>query len=229
MRISVNKLNFVPEQIIPGLIGVFRNRRSLSSWKLYIPFVLLIRSCMHLPVSPMYTLPHSQGIVSTFLSCFRGSTESLGRTQCDFSVVSDLKTDCTPRRCRQRRTGSDKPSMYLISETFCWQYVYHLKTEWCRRFSRASQHSTHSFSSFLDKLVIRDSEGRLTASVYRKPTHTDQYLSYDSHHPQSVKRGVVKCLYDRSKNISTKPSTISEEKNHSSLVLVSIVYPYSIV
>ena len=148
MRISVNKLNFVPEQIIPGLIGVFRNGRSLSSWKLYIPFDLLIRSCMHLPVSPMCTLPHSQGIVSTFLSCFRGSTESLGRTQCDFSVVSDLKTDCTPRRCRQRRTGSDKPSMYLISETFCWQYVYHLKTEWCRRFSRASQHSTHNFLSW---------------------------------------------------------------------------------
>ena len=27
--------------------------------------------------------------------------------------------------------------------------------------------------------------------------HTDQYLAYDSHHPQSVKRGIVKCLYDR--------------------------------
>ena len=33
---------------------------------------------------------------------------------------------------------------------------------------------------FLDTLVIRDSEGRLTTSVYRKTTHTDQYLSYDS-------------------------------------------------
>ena len=82
---------------------------------------------------------------------------------------------------------------------------------------------------FPDTLVIKDSEGRLTTSVCRKPTHTDQYLSYDSHHPQSVKRGAVKCLSDRSKNISTKPSNISEEKNHSSSVLVSIVYPCSIV
>ena len=32
---------------------------------------------------------------------------------------------------------------------------------------------------FLDRLVIKDSEGRLTTIVYRKPTHTDQYLSYD--------------------------------------------------
>ena len=59
----------------------------------------------------MYTLPHSQGILHTTPSCFRGS---LGRTKCDLSVVSDLKTDptCTPFCCRQRRSGSDKPLMY---------------------------------------------------------------------------------------------------------------------
>ena len=82
---------------------------------------------------------------------------------------------------------------------------------------------------FLDTLVIKDSEGRLTTSVYRKTTHTDQYLSCDSHHPQSVKHGVVKCLYDRSKNIITKPSVISEEKKHLSSVLVSNEYPCSFV
>ena len=31
VRVSVNKLNFVSEWIMPGLIGVFRNCRSLSS------------------------------------------------------------------------------------------------------------------------------------------------------------------------------------------------------
>jgi len=44
---------------------------------------------------------------------------------------------------------------------------------------------------FLDTSVSRDSNGVLTTTVYRKPTHTDQYLAYDSHHPQSVKRGIV--------------------------------------
>ena len=44
---------------------------------------------------------------------------------------------------------------------------------------------------FLDTSVSRDSNGLLTTRVYRKPTHTDQYLAYDSHHPQSVKRGIV--------------------------------------
>ena len=82
---------------------------------------------------------------------------------------------------------------------------------------------------FLDTSVIRDSNGLLTTSVYRKPTHTDQYLAYDSHHPQSVKRGIVKCLYDRAKHLITTPSVISKEKKHLSSVLVSNGYPSSFI
>ena len=79
--------------------------------------------------------------------------------------------------------------------------------------------------AFLDTTVSREPDGRLTTSVYRK--HTHQYLAYDSHHPQSVKRGIVKCLYDRAKHIVTKPSVISKEKKHLSSVLVSNGYPLS--
>ena len=81
--------------------------------------------------------------------------------------------------------------------------------------------------AFLDTAVSREPDGRLTTSVYRKPTHTDQYLAYDSHHPQSVKRGIVKCLYERAKRLVTKPSVISEEKKHLSSVLASNGYPFS--
>ena len=84
--------------------------------------------------------------------------------------------------------------------------------------------------AFLDTAVLREPDGRLTTSVqkaYRKPTHTDQYLAYDSHHPQSVKRGIVKCLSERAKRLVTKPSVISGEKKHLSSVLVSNGYPFS--
>ena len=37
--------------------------------------------------------------------------------------------------------------------------------------------------AFLDTAVLREPDGRLTTSVCRKSTHTDQYLAYDSHHP----------------------------------------------
>ena len=74
----------------------------------HIPSVLL-NPFMHAPscfanvyFAALYTTP----------SCFRRSTGSLGRTKCDLSVVSDLKTDRTPCCCRQRRSGSDRPLMY---------------------------------------------------------------------------------------------------------------------
>ena len=67
---------------------------------------------MHLPVLPMYTLPHIQGILYSTPSCFCGSTASLGCTKYDLSVVSDLKKDRMPCCCRQWRSVSDNPSMY---------------------------------------------------------------------------------------------------------------------
>jgi len=42
-----------------------------------------------------------------------------------------------------------------------------------------------------------------------------------------VKRGIVKCLYNRAKHLITKPSAIAEEKKHLSSVLVSNGYPSS--
>jgi len=83
--------------------------------------------------------------------------------------------------------------------------------------------------AFLDTSGYREPDSRLTTSVYRKLTHTDQYLAYDSHHPQSVKRGIMKCLYDRAKHLVTKPSVIAGEKKHLSSVLVSNGYPSSFV
>ena len=57
--------------------------------------------------------------------------------------------------------------------------------------------------------------------------HTDQYLAYDSHHPQSVKSGIVKCLYEHAKCLVKKSSVISKEQKHLSSVLVSNGYPFS--
>ena len=63
---------------------------------------------MHLPVSPMYTLPHSQGILYTTLLVF---VEAMS-TKYDLRVASNMKTDRTPCCYRQRRSGWDKRLMY---------------------------------------------------------------------------------------------------------------------
>ena len=80
---------------------------------------------------------------------------------------------------------------------------------------------------FLDTSVKKVSDGYLSTSVHREPTHTDQYLAYDSHDPQSVKHGIVKYQYDRSKQLITKSTMISREKRYLSSVLVSNGYPFS--
>ena len=50
---------------------------------------------------------------------------------------------------------------------------------------------------FLECHLKRREDGSLEASVYRKPTHTNRYLQFNSHHPIHVKRGVIKSLFDR--------------------------------
>ena len=47
---------------------------------------------------------------------------------------------------------------------------------------------------FLDTLLHRKNDGSLDISVYRKPTHTDRYLNFSSHHPRHVKEGIVSCM-----------------------------------
>ncbi|XP_071494784.1 uncharacterized protein [Diadema antillarum] len=88
-----------------------------------------------------------------------------------------------------------------------------------------SEQETQGSIAFLDTLVHRDTGGKLSTTIYRKPTHTDQYLAFNSHHPTSAKRGVIRCLYDRANKIITKPSGTASEKRHLRSALSANGYP----
>jgi len=64
---------------------------------------------------------------------------------------------------------------------------------------------------FLDTLIVRKSDGRVKLLVYRKKTHTDQYLHFSSHHPQQHKLSAVRILLDRSSQIVTEEEDREQE------------------
>ena len=47
---------------------------------------------------------------------------------------------------------------------------------------------------FLDTIVLPQPDNSLLTSAYRKPTHTDLYLQWDSHHHLSAKYSVINTL-----------------------------------
>ena len=72
--------------------------------------------------------------------------------------------------------------------------------------------------AMLDTQIHRDGD-KLSFSVYRKPTHTDQYLQFDSHQPLEHKLGVIRTLTHRANTICSSDSAIDKEMDHLKEVL----------
>ena len=64
---------------------------------------------------------------------------------------------------------------------------------------------------FLDTLVTSQSDGSLQTTVYRKSTHTNQYLQWDSHHAISSKYSVISSLLHRAKDICSRKDLLEEQ------------------
>ena len=79
--------------------------------------------------------------------------------------------------------------------------------------------------------VTRREDGTLKVGVlnYRKHTHTNRYLPYESHHPYHVKRGVIRSLVGRAVEISSVDSLLKKEMRHLRTVLAENGYPSNLV
>ena len=77
----------------------------------------------------------------------------------------------------------------------------------------------------LDSLLTRTEDGNIDITVYRKPTHTEQYLSYDSCHPLEHKKSVVNTLVHRANNIITSDEKKKAELEHINQALTINGYP----
>ena len=64
---------------------------------------------------------------------------------------------------------------------------------------------------FLDTLGIPQPDGSLTMTVFRKPTHTDQNLQWDTHHVISAKYSKTSSLPHRDKAVSSFTRHLEQE------------------
>ena len=64
---------------------------------------------------------------------------------------------------------------------------------------------------FLDTIVKPEGDSSLSITVYMKPTHTDQYLQWDSHHNLSAKFSVIQTLSYRASTVCSKPELLQQE------------------
>ena len=68
--------------------------------------------------------------------------------------------------------------------------------------------------TFLDIIVKLEADGSLSITVYRKPTHTLQYLQCDSYHHLSATFSVINTLSHGAKTVCSRPELLQQEMDH---------------
>ena len=78
---------------------------------------------------------------------------------------------------------------------------------------------------FLDTLIKPNNDGILQTKVFRKSTHTNQYLKWDSHHAICNKCSVISSLFHRAKDICSNQELLQEEQKQIQEALTLCKYP----
>ena len=73
--------------------------------------------------------------------------------------------------------------------------------------------------------MITRKNGAVTIGVYRKPTHTDRYLDFNSHHELKHKVSTASALLNRAPNLPSTAEGVRKELTYVSNTLKSNGYP----
>ena len=90
-----------------------------------------------------------------------------------------------------------------ITSAYARQFLHHLNDINPHIQFTSEEESVEGTLPFLDVCVHRESDGSISTSIFRKATHTDQHLAFNSHHPVAHKAAVVRTLVDRAHKLSS--------------------------
>ena len=77
--------------------------------------------------------------------------------------------------------------------------------------------------------LLKRNNGEISVLVYRKPTHTDQYLQHSSHHQTSCKEILVSSLFNRACSVIANEDDLHNENASINQVLKENGYQESII
>ena len=91
--------------------------------------------------------------------------------------------------------------------------------------THSEDNNTERALALLDTWSVINEDGTIKMRVYRKATHTDQYLNFESNHPLEQKRGVVRTLAHHAESIVSDHKDREGEIDHVRTALSYNGYP----
>ena len=114
---------------------------------------------------------------------------------------------------------------FIVHKAEHTQFLSHLNSLDPNKQLTTKSLDQHGSLPFPDTLILQASNGTLITTVYRKPTHTDQYLHWDSHHNISNKYSVYNTLSHRAQYICCNQQFLEQDNQHIHMALSSCNFP----
>ena len=116
-------------------------------------------------------------------------------------------------------------TIVATKKRFVDQFHDHLNAQHSNIQFTVERYNSETGLVFLDSRNIVNEDGSITVDVYRKKTHTDRYLNFESHHPIQHKAAAVDALCIRAIRIPSTQQRRNKEIGHICTALGANGYP----
>jgi len=122
-----------------------------------------------------------------------------------------LSTFIAPPRIFKRYVDD---TICVIRKEHTEPFLKHLKEQDKENIDFTMERYSEKGLPFLDTLNKVSEDGTIEISIYRKKTHTERYLNFHSHHPQTHKAAVVRTLVHRKETLLVDEDIKQSEQEH---------------